>query len=233
MLKKVVLVVLGFVALLAVFVATRPAEFAVERTQTIEVPAQTAFEYLRDFHNFGAWSPWAKLDNQMKQTFEGAERGLGAQYAWAGNNQVGEGRMTIVDEKPGERIDIKLEFLKPWPSTSQATYLLAAKGAESVEVTWRMTGHNDFMGKLMSVVMDMDKMVGGDFERGLAALSDQLKKQAATAATAATTAVAEGTTGATGAGTEGAIQPADTPEDEATKSGSAKLEGTTPEASQQ
>ncbi|MBK8012311.1 MAG: SRPBCC family protein [Deltaproteobacteria bacterium] len=185
MLKKVILVVLGLVALFAVFVATRPAEFTIERTRVIEVPAATAFEYLRDFHNFAAWSPWDKLDSQMKRTFEGAERGVGAQYAWVGNDQVGEGRMTIIDEKPGERIDIKLEFLKPWPATSQATYLLTAQSPQSVEVTWRMTGHNDFMGKLMSVMMDMDEMVGGDFERGLEALGGQLKTRFANTAVAA------------------------------------------------
>src|SRR5262249_7146798 len=124
---------------------------------------------VNDFHAWPAWSPWEKLDPQMKKTFEGPASGVGAKYAWTGNDKVGEGRMTIEKSEKPSTVGIKLEFLKPFEATNATTFTFAptAKGSK---VTWAMDGENNFMAKAASLFMDMDKMIGGDFERGLTAM---------------------------------------------------------------
>jgi hypothetical protein len=177
MLKKLGLGLLVVVGALAAVIATRPGEFKVQRTASIAAPAEVVFGYLNDFHNWAKWSPWEKRDPNMKKTFEGSPSGAGAIYSWVGNDQVGEGRMTLTESKPGERVLIKLEFIKPFAATNQTEIALAAAGG-TTNVTWTMTGTSNFIGKAFSLVMNMDKLVGGDFEKGLANLKQQSEQEA-------------------------------------------------------
>jgi hypothetical protein len=166
-LKKVLI---GFVAILAVFaivVALQPPDFTIARSASMAAAPAAVFDQVNDFHRWEAWSPWAKLDPAMKQTYEGASSGTGAVYTWAGNDDVGEGRMTILESRPGELVRIKLEFLKPFAQTNQTDFAFKGDGA-GTSVTWTMTGKKNFVSKAFCLFMDMDKMVGGDFEKGLA-----------------------------------------------------------------
>ena len=128
------------------------------------------FPLLNDFHQWGRWSPWEKLDPNMKRMFDGPPSGPGASYSWSGNDEVGAGRMKIVDAKPGESVTIELEFPKPYAAKNQTTFTLAPAGS-GTQVRWAMKGENGFVGKAMSLVMDMDALVGKDFEKGLANLA--------------------------------------------------------------
>src|SRR5881409_2320339 len=156
-------IVLGFVGVVAV----RPSEYRVARTATIAAPAPAVFAQVNDFHKWEAWNPWAKLDPAMKQAYEGAPAGTGAIYTWAGNNEVGEGRMTLTESRPSDLIRIKLEFLKPFRGTSLAEFTFKPEGGQTV-VTWSMTGQNNFIAKAVHLFMDIDKMIDGNFEKGLA-----------------------------------------------------------------
>ena len=163
---KVLLVLIALVAVLAAVVASRPSEFHVTRTTVIAAPPAVVFAQVNDFHRWAAWNPWAKLDPEITQTFEGAPAGPGAVYTWAGNRQVGEGRMTITESRPDELIRIRLEFLKPLPGTSIAEFTFRPQGNQAA-VTWSMHGTNNFMAKAIHLVMNMDRMIGGQFDRGL------------------------------------------------------------------
>ena len=162
-------VLLGILAVFAIFVAMQPDEFAVERSTTVAAPPQMVFDQVNDFHKWQAWSPWAKLDPMAKNTFEGPESGEGAKFSWAGNDQVGEGRMEIAESRAPEHIKIDLEFIKPFAAKNVTLFTFAPEG-DSTKVTWNMSGKNNFIGKAMCLFMNMDKMVGGDFEKGLAAM---------------------------------------------------------------
>lgn len=165
---KKILIGLGIVvALFLIFIALQPSEFQVRRQATIQAPPIAVFSLVNDFHNWEKWSPWAKLDPQAKNTFEGAPAGTGAIFSWAGNDQVGEGRMTITDSQPLQLVRIQLEFLKPWAATNLTEFTFQPGDAQTV-VTWTMSGHNGFVQRLFCFFMNMDKMVGGDFEKGLA-----------------------------------------------------------------
>jgi uncharacterized protein YndB with AHSA1/START domain len=170
-------VLVGLVAVLAVVVALQPADFRIERSTTIAAPAPAVFAQVNDFRRWDAWSPWARVDPTMKQTFEGAPAGAGAVYRWMGNREVGEGRMTMTDSQPPELVRIRLEFMKPFAATNTAEFTFRPEG-ERTAVTWRMTGQRNFVAKAVCLVMDMDAMVGGMFEKGLA----QMKTVAETAA---------------------------------------------------
>jgi len=167
MLKKILIAVAVIIVLFLIVVATRPATYAVTRSTTIAAPAAVVFAQVNDFHKWEAWSPWAKLDPEMKVTFAGPDAGVGAVYSWVGNKEVGEGRMTLLTSTPNELIDIKLEFLKPMASTCDTVFSFKPEG-EATSVTWTMSGTNNFIGKAFCMFMNMDKMVGGDFEKGLA-----------------------------------------------------------------
>ena len=170
MLKKILVAVVLVLVVLVVFIATRPAHFRVERSAQINASAAVVFPLINDFHNWPKWSPWEKLDPGMKKTFSGAPAGTGAQYAWVGNDKAGEGRMTITDSKPTELIALKLEFLKPFAATNQATFQLVP-GAAGTQVKWGMEGDNGFIAKAFCLVVDMDALVGKDFEEGLSNLN--------------------------------------------------------------
>jgi uncharacterized protein YndB with AHSA1/START domain len=167
--KKVLVVLLVIVVAVLGFIATRPNRYHVERSVTIAAPSSTVFPKVNDLHQWEAWSPWEKLDPQMKRTFEGAESGVGAGYHWVGNDKVGEGRMAITESKPNEHVRIHLNFIKPFESSSVSTFTLVPEGP-GTKVTWTMDGDHNFMSKTMSLFMNMDKMIGGDFEKGLATL---------------------------------------------------------------
>lgn len=169
MIKKILL---GLVLLIAIFVAVvslQPNDFRISRSAVIAAPPQKLFDQVNDFHNWEAWSPWVKLDPNAKIAYEGPSSGVGAIFKWVGNNQVGEGSNTIIESRPGELVKIRLDFIKPFPGTSTAEFTFKPEG-EKTWVTWSMYGKNDFIGKAMSLVMNCDKMVGGQFEKGLAGL---------------------------------------------------------------
>ena len=181
MIKKIVLGVLllmvAVVAVCAVVIMMQPAHYHVERSATINAPALVVFNQVNDFHKWEAWSPWAKLDPNMKTSYEGAAAGTGSIYSWTGNNDVGEGRMTITDSKPGESIKIKLDFIKPFAATTATVFTFKPQGNQTA-VTWTMDGENNFIGKAFGLVMNMDKTVGGDFDKGLAQMKTLAEKAA-------------------------------------------------------
>ncbi|MGQ0446544.1 MAG: SRPBCC family protein [Beijerinckiaceae bacterium] len=152
-----------------VAVALRPSEFRVERTARIAAAPASVFEQINDFHRWESWSPWAELDPSARNSFEGKPAGEGAVFAWSGNTKVGQGRMTITESRPSELIRIKLDFMKPFRATNAATFTFKPEGDQTV-VAWSMAGRNNFMGKAMGLFMNCDKMVGGQFETGLANL---------------------------------------------------------------
>jgi hypothetical protein len=169
MLYIVLISIAVLVALFLIIVAMRPAQFRVTRSTTIAAPPSAIFPHVNDLHNWKAWSPWAKLDLNMKETHEGAPAGVGASYHWVGNSKVGEGRMTIIESNPSDLIRIKLEFMKPFKATNTAQFTFKPEGNQTL-VVWDMIGNNNFMCKAFSLFMNMDKMVGSDFEKGLAGM---------------------------------------------------------------
>jgi hypothetical protein len=143
------------VAVFAVLVAMRPSELRIQRSATIAAPAPAVFAQVNDFHNWEAWSPWAKLDPSAANSFDGAPAGTGASFAWAGNSNMGEGRMTIVESRPSELVRIELQFLKPFAATNTAEFTFKPEG-EQTAVTWSMYGHNNFVARAVGLVMNMD-----------------------------------------------------------------------------
>lgn len=164
---KILIALAVVVIALVGVVAVQPSGFRIARTTTISAPPPAVFAHVNDFHKWEAWNPWAKLDPAMKQTYGGAAAGTGAIYTWAGNREVGEGRMTLTESRPTELIRIKLEFLKPFRATNTAEFTFKPDGDRTV-VTWTMTGEKNFIAKAVGLVMNMDRMVGGQFETGLA-----------------------------------------------------------------
>jgi hypothetical protein len=179
MLKKVALAViillLGVPLLVAGIALTRPATYLVQRSITSSASPDAIYHAVVDFHRWERWSPWARLDPKQKTTVVG--QGQGAVYTWDGDDKVGAGRMTIVEDAPGSKVGIKLEFLRPWASTSETSFLMVPDGA-GTRVTWLMKGTHGFVGRAMSIFMDMDKMLGPDFEKGLAALKAEAERPA-------------------------------------------------------
>lgn len=182
MVLKVVFAVLALIAVaviaLLLYASTRPSEFRVTRSQKMSAPPGAIFAQLNDLKKWAAWSPWDQMDPAMKKTYEGAESGEGATYAWAGNKNVGEGKMTIIESKPNESLTIKLEFYKPMAGVSTAQFDLTPDG-DGTNVTWSMDGTNNFVAKVVCLFMDMDKMIGGNFEQGLTQLKAIVEKPAA------------------------------------------------------
>jgi uncharacterized protein YndB with AHSA1/START domain len=178
MIRKAAIV---FALLLAALLATayaQPDQFTVTRTRTIAAAPERVFAELVSFRNWARWSPWEKLDPQMKKEFSGPPSGPQAAYHWVGNDDVGEGRMTILSVTPNQRVEIRLEFLKPFAATNQTIFSLTPAG-EKTEVTWEMRGNQAFMMKVFSLFMNMDKTVGADFEKGLAGLEQAAHMPAA------------------------------------------------------
>jgi len=176
MLKKILIGLAVVIFVFVVVVATRPSEYRVTRSITIAAPPATVFPHVNELKKWEPWSPWMKLDPNAKSTFEGPAAGQGAAMSWAGNNQVGEGKMTITESKPNERVQFHLEFYKPMAGTSEAEFTFKPESNQTV-VTWSMNGKNNFIGKAMCMFMNMDKMVGGQFEKGLADLKARAEKK--------------------------------------------------------
>lgn len=177
MLKKVLIVLAVVVIAFLAFVATRPATYHIERSVNIAAPPAVVFPYVNSLKNFVLWSPWEKRDPNQKTTFTGPDEGVGAGYAWVGNDEVGEGKMAIVESKPNELVKSDLEFIKPFASKSGVTYTLVPEG-DGTKLTWGMDGSNDFTGKLFSVFVNMDTMLGKDFDEGLANLKTLVEAKA-------------------------------------------------------
>jgi Polyketide cyclase / dehydrase and lipid transport len=164
--------VLALVVLLLVVISTRPASFRIARSAQVGASDAVVFSLLNDFHQWQKWSPWEKLDPSMKKTFDGPSSGQGAKYSWLGNSKAGEGRMTILDSKPNELLKIQLEFVKPFAATNQTTFKLSPSGdATKTEVQWIVEGENGFAAKAFSLFVNMDKLLGKEFEQGLANLN--------------------------------------------------------------
>ena len=169
MLKKGLLLVLVLLVLFLGFVATRPDRYRVERSATIAAPPERVFANLSDLRRWTAWSPWEARDPAMKRTYGGAESGRGATYAWDGNDQVGSGRMTVVESTPPSGLAIDLEFLTPFEGKARTRFDLKP-APNGTLVTWSMDGERDFVGKLVGTLFDVEGMIGKDYEQGLAAL---------------------------------------------------------------
>ncbi|SFK57819.1 SRPBCC family protein [Methylocapsa palsarum] len=164
------LVLLAGVGALALLISRRPDAFSVSRSVTIGAPPQVVFDNINELRKWDAWSPWAKLDPQATNSFTGPAAGVGASMAWAGNNQVGVGRMTITQSRPGEFVEMRLEFEKPMKAVNTVEFRLRPGAGGETKVSWTMMGANSFIGKAFGLVVDCDKMVGGQFEQGLASL---------------------------------------------------------------
>jgi uncharacterized protein YndB with AHSA1/START domain len=163
------------IAVILILAATKPDAFRIERSATINAPAEKIFAVLSDFHQWGGWSPWENRDPALKRTFSGAERGKGAIYAWEGNKQVGSGRMEILEANTPSKLLIKLDFFKPFEAHNTAEFTMLPQG-NATNVNWLMRGPAPFMSKVMQVFMSVDKLVGKDFETGLTNLKKLTEK---------------------------------------------------------
>jgi len=168
-------VVVVAVAAILIYTATRPDSFRVQRSVTMNAPAEKIFPYLEGLKRWTEWSPYEGRDPQMKRAYSGADSGKGAVYEWDGNDNVGKGRMEIVDSKPPSKVVIKLDFLKPFEGHNTAELTVEPKGGQTI-VTWAMYGPSTFMTKLIGMFMDMDDMIGRDFAAGLAKLKTVVEK---------------------------------------------------------
>ena len=190
MVKKILIGVAAAVAVLALgfvaVVAMQPSEFRISRSATMAAPAERVFAQVNDFHKWDAWSPWAKLDPNAKNSFSGPESGEGATFGWSGNDQVGEGKMTITESKPNELVRLKLVFIKPMEDSSDTEFTFKPDG-DKTAVTWTMSGtYETFMKKAICMFMNMDKMVGEKFEEGLASMKAIVEKPEAASEAGAT-----------------------------------------------
>ena len=173
-LLSVIVIVSAVVALFCVVAAFQPEDFVITRTASIEAPPSAIFEQIDDFHNWETWSPWAKIDPTMRSTYSGPAKGVGAAYAWSGNGDAGEGKMTILESRPPNHIKIDLEFAKPIAARNVIEFAMVTEG-DKTNVTWTMTGKRNFGMKAFSLLVNMDKLVGSDFEKGLSQLRSKVE----------------------------------------------------------
>jgi uncharacterized protein YndB with AHSA1/START domain len=163
------------IAIVVILAATKPSTFSVRRATTVKAPPERIFSVINDFHQWGSWSPYENKDPAMKRTFSGAESGKGAVYGWDGNNNVGSGRMEILDTSVPSKIAIKLDFFRPFEGHNTAEFTMLPQG-DATHVTWLMHGPASFMSRLMQVFINLDHMIGKDFEVGLANLKTLTEK---------------------------------------------------------
>jgi uncharacterized protein YndB with AHSA1/START domain len=168
MIKNIAIGVAVIIAVILALASMQPNEFTIVRKIDIKAPPEKILPLITDFHQWGGWSPWEKMDPAMQRTHSGAASGKGAVYHWKGNDKVGEGQMEILDVA-ANKVGIKLDFLSPFEAHNRADFALEPKG-DTTTVNWTMTGPSNFMTKLMGVFVSMDKMVGPDFEKGLASM---------------------------------------------------------------
>ena len=169
MLKIIAIVIVVLIAVLLGLAATKPDTFSVQRATTITAPPDKVFALINAFHQWGQWSPWEKLDPDLKRTFSGPASGKGSVYEWTGNSKVGAGRMEITEPTPPNKVIIKLDFIKPFEGHNITEFTLEPQG-DSTQLTWLMHGPTPFISKIMQVFVSMDSMIGKDFEAGLANL---------------------------------------------------------------
>ena len=163
------------IAIVLILAATRPDTFAVQRAAIIKAPPEKIFPLINDFRQWGAWSPYEHKDPAMKRTYSGTPRGTGAVYAWEGDRNVGKGRMEILEASAPSRVAIKLDFFTPFEAHNTAEFTMLPQD-DATRVTWRMHGPASFMAKIMHVFINIDNMVGKDFEAGLANLKRLAEK---------------------------------------------------------
>jgi hypothetical protein len=163
----IAIIVAILIAAILIYAATKPDTFVVQRMTSVQAPPEKIFPLINEFDNWISWSPYEKRDPALKRTRSGPRSGKGAVYEWDGNNNIGKGRMEIIDAPAPSKVVIKLDFFRPFEAHNTAEFTLQPQG-DATNVTWAMQGPNRFIGKLMSVFINMDKMVGKDFETGLA-----------------------------------------------------------------
>jgi hypothetical protein len=169
MLKIIAIIVTVLIAGVLIFAATKPDTFRVQRATSIKASPEKVFALINDFNRWAAWSPWEKKDPAMKRTFGATTSGKGATYAWEGNKDVGQGSMEIAESIPASKVALKLDFLKPFEAHNTVEFTLDSRG-DTTHVTWVMQGPTPYFAKIIHVFINMDSMVGKDFEAGLANL---------------------------------------------------------------
>ena len=157
------------IAIVLILAATKPATFGVQRAIAVKAPPEKIFPLINDFHRWTDWSPYENKDPAMQRSYGGEAAGGGAVYTWDGNNNVGSGRMEIIDSLEPSRIVIKLDFIKPFEGHNTAEFTMLPQG-DATNVTWLMHGPASFMSRLMQVFINLDRMIGKDFEIGLSNL---------------------------------------------------------------
>ena len=176
MFKIILLVIVVLVVVFAIVAALQPSKFRIARSILVAAPPAVAFAQVEDFRIWPAWSPYEKLDPNLQRRYEGPAIGEGAIYDWAGNKDAGEGRATVLESRPGERMRIQLAFRKPFQATNLAEFAFKPVG-DKTEVTWSMSGEKNFMFKAIGLFMDCDKMCGDQFEQGLAQLKSTVETE--------------------------------------------------------
>jgi hypothetical protein len=185
MLTKVLIGLAAILVVLLIVIATRPPTFRYTRSLAIAAPPSWLFDQINDLKKFQAWNPWASVDPSIVLTYAGPSEGSGSSYTWAGNNQVGEGTMTITETKPGELVRARMEFRKPMANTCQVDFTFVPQPDGTTLASWSMYGDNTFMGKAIGLVIDCDKMCGDQFSKGLATLKTLAESTPATLPTPA------------------------------------------------
>ena len=175
MFKTIAIIIAVLLGGVLIYAATKPDNFRVERSISVNAPPEKIAALISDFHLWNGWSPWEKMDPDMKRTFSGSPSGNGAVYEWNGNSKVGQGRMEITESSPS-KIAIKLDFIKPFEGHNVATFTLVPQGDATI-VTWAMDGPSPYIAKVIGVFCNMDHMIGKDFETGLANLKTATEKQ--------------------------------------------------------
>lgn len=176
MFKIILLVIVAVLVVFAIVVALQPSHFRIARSIVIDAPPAAAFAQVEDFRRWTAWSPFEKLDPNLQRSYQGPAVGEGAIYDWVGDKNAGEGRATILESRPGERVRIELAFRKPFQATNFAEFVFKPVG-DKTEVTWSMSGERNFLFKAFGLFMSMDKMLGAQFEDGLKQLKSIAESQ--------------------------------------------------------
>jgi len=157
------------IVIFLIIMALQPSTYRVTRSLAINAPPDAVFPHINELKKWETWNPWGKIDPNMKLTYDGPPFGVGASYAWVGNNEVGAGKSTIPESQANQSIRFKLEFFKPMAGVSDTLFTFQPQGNQTA-VTWAMSGKNNFIAKAFCLFMNMDKMIGGQFEKGLADL---------------------------------------------------------------
>ena len=179
MIKNILIGLAAVIVIFLIIVATRPADYRVERSATLAASPAALFEQVNDHHKFVVWNPFMKLDPNVKNTFSGPDSGVGAVCSWDGNSDIGAGSATIIESKPNELVRLRMDWKRPMEGVATADFTFKPEG-DKTAVTWAMYGKNGFMGKAMSLFMSCEKMCGPEFEKGLADLGKVTATSAST-----------------------------------------------------